>query len=142
MKTGILGLAWTVLATAVLSPSASACPPEVARTVEERLSEIETWSAFSAFYSAYGRCDRSALRYAFTQRIATLAQDPQALPDLGQAVRHNAPLRQAILRHLASESIPAGQAERIREGITQRCPKGDQPLCDAMSTALDAAATK
>lgn len=113
------------------------CGAEAARNVEQLLGNISNWKEFSALYADYSFCDQSALSYAFTQRIADLTAADEGLKGLGEAVRANAKLRAAVIRHLRSESVPADLARRIREKADTDCPSGEKRICRAVSKAVE-----
>lgn len=113
------------------------CGAEAARNVEQLLGNISSWKEFSSLYADYSFCDQSALRYAFVQRIAELTAADEGLKGLSEAVRANAKLRAAVIRHLQSESVPADLARRIREKANTDCPTGEQRICRAVSKAVE-----
>lgn len=142
MKEWIIAVPLTLLTFPAFPDSAMGCSPRVAQYVEEKLDYLVGWREFSDFYSTYKNCDQSALSYAFTQKIAVLAQSAEAIPELGKEVRKSPVLRRAVLRHLASEAVSVDQANQIHEAVTLHCPVVEKRLCDAIDDSLAAAAMR
>lgn len=130
------------LVSMVLAPHARAsdpiplCDSATAQIVEEQLDSIRTWGQFANFYRTYSRCDRPALSYAFTQRIALLASSRSGIRELQAQIKQDPKLKGVVLEHLRSEAVSADQAEEIRRSVRSKCPRGAGHLCTEVLRAV------
>ena len=133
----IFGLAAAcALAHGDLAHAAGKCSSESAKSAEERLSSIDAWPCFAAFYKRAGDCDTSALSYAFTQAIVKLAGQSNGIADLSAVLRGDPWLRDVVLRHLRSEAIARDDADRIIANARETCPVSGASICSEIRQAL------
>ncbi len=112
------------------------CPPPEAQRVEEAIQQVETWPQFATFYAQHGKCDVSALRYAFTQQVAHLAANDLGLLGLSKMLAQHPYLKPKILMHLKSETVPSEDRDKILR-VTDACQASQKSLCRDVKKILD-----
>jgi hypothetical protein len=113
------------------------CDSATAQLVEERLGAISDWHEFATFYRAFNKCDRPALSYGFTQRVAALATNPTRFSQLQEEIKRYPALKKVVLTHLRSEAIPLDQVEKIRDATGSACPRSTKRLCKELLEAVN-----
>jgi len=116
--------------------AAENCPSSLAKVVEEKLDNVQSWEDFARMYRLYGVCDQPALSDSFTQAIVRLASSPEGLTKASYAIEHHRWLRQIVLKHLSSDSVNLEDLERIEKSAEATCPTGKRKLCSEVLRAV------
>lgn len=112
------------------------CSMSDAAFIEENIGNVETWHTFSVFYRQYKQCDVSALKYAFTQKIAYLAANDMGMKELKKELTNQPYLKLIIVNHLKSDSITSDEKNQILENLKQ-CVDKRLHICSDIKKALN-----
>ncbi|MCE9640146.1 MAG: hypothetical protein K8S22_08370 [Betaproteobacteria bacterium] len=129
-------LAFMVVLATDVKADVSACPPQTAQFVEESIERIDSWDEFVIFYRKFKACDSSALSYAFTQSIVTLAAAPHGMSSLWSVSLKAIWLRKVVVKHLESEAIDSELAKQVIANAQKDCPKQAKQFCDSVRRRL------
>lgn len=117
------------------SPS-TVCSPARA---DEKVDTLDSWSAISDYYGAYGQCDDGSIAEGSSEAVARLLVDHwDTLPVLARLIDGDPPLEPFVLRHV-NATLDTKDLERIRDRSVSTCPVSASALCGRLGEAASRA---